>query len=207
MRSVRFAPYQGMSNYKTDDEVVPRLHLADYLPNLRPMRTALFSLLAAVIVAGALSSPVSAGAEADPRRGSGLPVPRFVSLKSDEINVRSGPGTRYPILWVYRRESLPVEIVEEFEYWRKIRDAEGTMGWVHKTMLDGQRVVMFRGKTQVIRAEPKEDAAPVLRVAPQVLARLLECEAAWCRVQVEGRKGWVRRKVIWGVYEDEQIKK
>ncbi len=138
---------------------------------------------------------------------SGLPVPRFVSLKSSEINVRAGPGTRYPILWVYRREGLPVEIIEEFEHWRKIRDAEGTTGWVHKGMVEGTRNVLIRGKTQVLRTDPEENGTPLLRVAPQVLARLMECKAQWCRIQVQGRKGWVLRKYLWGVYEKEEIKK
>jgi SH3-like domain-containing protein len=151
------------------------------------------------------------GAEAkekpDPRRNSGLPVPRFVSLKSDEINVRSGPGTRYPILWVYRREGLPVEVIEEFEHWRKIRDPENTSGWVHKGMLDGTRRVLITGKMQVLRAEADDKAAPVLRAEPEVLAKLVECSKAWCRVQIDGRKGWLRRKALWGVYEDEEIEK
>ncbi len=138
---------------------------------------------------------------------SGLPVPRFVSLKSNEVNVRSGPGTRYPILWVYRREGLPVEIIEEFEYWRKIRDAEGTSGWVYKAMVDGGRNVLIKGKQQVLRNEPEEKSAPALRVGENVLAKLIECRKDWCHVQIQGRKGWLKRKSLWGVYAEEEIKK
>src|SRR5579872_1021736 len=87
---------------------------------------------------------------------SGLPVPRFVSLKSDEVNVRTGPGTRYPIQWVYRRAGLPVEVIEEYDVWRKIRDSEGTAGWVHKTMIDGKRNIMIRAKDpRVVRIDPE----------------------------------------------------
>src|SRR5258706_546116 len=75
-----------------------------------------------------------------------LPLPRFVSLKSEEANVRTGPGTRYPIQWVYHRAGMPVEIVEEYDLWRKIRDVEGTTGWVHKTMLAGNRTALIKGK-------------------------------------------------------------
>lgn len=135
---------------------------------------------------------------------SGLPIPRFVALKNEETNVRTGPGTRYPIQWVYRRVSMPVEVVEEFDLWRKIRDVEGTTGWVHKTMLDGKRTVMIRGKdAQVIRREPKDDAQPLLKSEPMVIAKLIECERSWCRVQISGRKGWIEKTHLWGVYPDE----
>ncbi len=151
--------------------------------------------------------PSLAFAGDDPRRDSGLRVPRFVSLKSNEINVRSGPGTRYPILWVYRREGLPVEVVEEFEHWRKIRDAESAGGWVHKGMIDGARHVLVKGKVQILRSDPEDKSAAVLRAQGNVIARLIECEKSWCRVQAAGRKGWLKRKQIWGVYDDEEVKK
>jgi len=135
---------------------------------------------------------------------SGLPLPRFVSLKNDEVNVRTGPGTRYPIQWVYRRVGMPVEVVEEYDVWRKIRDAEGTAGWVHKTMLDGKRNVMIKGKEpRVMRIDPEARAKPMLKAEPMVIARLLECQLDWCRLQISGRKGWVEKKYLWGVYATE----
>ncbi|MBY0407888.1 MAG: SH3 domain-containing protein [Rickettsiales bacterium] len=135
---------------------------------------------------------------------SGLPVPRFVSLKSDETNVRTGPGTRYPIAWVYRRSGMPVEVVEEYDLWRKIRDVEGTTGWVHKSMLDGKRNAMIKGsEPRVIKLDPETDAKNVLKAEPLVSARLVECQVDWCRVQVSGRKGWIEKKYLWGVYEEE----
>lgn len=137
---------------------------------------------------------------------SGLPVPRFVSLKSAEVNVRTGPGTRYPIQWVYRREGMPVEIIEEFDLWRKIRDMDGVGGWVHKNMLEGRRMAVIHAKAPVIlRAEPKPKARPLLKIEPQVVARLAECEKDWCRIQVTGRKGWLEKKYLWGVYPAEII--
>lgn len=143
----------------------------------------------------------------DPQSASGLPVPRFVSLKSGDVNMRSGPGTRYPILWVYHHEGWPVEIIEEFDQWRKIRDMEGTAGWVHKSMLDGHRTVIIKGKEpRTLRAEPKEDASPVLKAAPMVVARLAECQKEWCRLQIQAHKGWVRKGALWGVYPQEEIK-
>lgn len=149
----------------------------------------------------------AAAARAGEERGaSGLPVPRFVSLKSEEVNVRTGPGTRYPIQWVYRRERLPVEIVEEFEHWRKIRDMDGTSGWVHKNMLDGARTALIRGKEpRVLRSDASDDAHPVLKAAPMVNVRLVECRPDWCRVQVQSRKGWIRKSALFGVYPAEEF--
>ena len=132
--------------------------------------------------------------------GSGLPVPRFVTLKNDEVNVRTGPGTRYPIQWVYRRAGMPVEVIEEYDLWRKIRDVEGTTGWVHKTMLDGKRAVMIKGKeAQIMRLEPEASGKPLLKTEPMVTARLMECQPDWCRIQVSGKKGWMEKKHLWGV--------
>jgi SH3-like domain-containing protein len=146
---------------------------------------------------------------AGPVNPSGLPLPRFVSLKSTEVNVRSGPGSRYPITWVYRRESMPVEVIEEFDHWRKIRDAEGTAGWVHKSMLEGRRNVMIRGKEpRTIRIDHEADAKPLVKAEPTVIAKLVECpkEAKdWCRIQVAGKKGWLEKKFLWGVYPTEII--
>lgn len=135
---------------------------------------------------------------------SGLPLPRFVSLKPEEVNVRTGPGTRYPIQWVYHRQGMPVEIVEEFDIWRKIRDIEGTTGWVHKTMLDGRRNVLIKGKeARVVRLDSEAKAKPLLKVEPMVIGRLMECQPDWCRIQVSGRKGWIEKKYLWGVYPKE----
>lgn len=135
---------------------------------------------------------------------SGLPVPRFVSLKSEETNVRTGPGTRYPIAWVYRRAAMPVEVIEEYDLWRKIRDVEGTTGWVHKTMLDGHRYATIKAKEpQVVRNDPEKDAKAILKAEPMVSARLVECQMDWCRILLSGRKGWIEKKYLWGVYDKE----
>ncbi len=102
---------------------------------------------------------------------SGLPVPRFVSLKSDETNVRTGPGTRYPIAWVYRRAGMPVEVVEEYDLWRKIRDVEGTTGWVHKTMLAGHPNLTTKAPSaQSIKKDPEKAAKTIRKAGPMVLS-------------------------------------
>jgi SH3-like domain-containing protein len=134
---------------------------------------------------------------------TGLPIPRFVTLKSDEVNVRTGPGVRYPVDWVFLRRSMPVEIVAEFDTWRKIRDFEGTEGWVHQFMLSGRRTVLVIGQVRTIRRDPNEASPAVARVEPGVVAELEACRPAWCEIQVSGISGWVQRSHVWGVRLDE----
>jgi SH3-like domain-containing protein len=144
------------------------------------------------------------GAAAHADNPSGLPTPRFVSLKGEETNIRTGPGTRYPIAWVFKRQHLPVEVVDEFDTWRKIRDLEGTVGWVHHTMLSGKRFAMIRAKEpQVLRIDATEDSKPLFKAAPQVIGALTECTPHWCRLQISGRKAWISKDFIWGVYSQE----
>ena len=138
-------------------------------------------------------------------RGSGLPVPRFASLRSDDVNVRSGPGTRYPVEWVFQRKNMPVEVVAEFATWRKLRDWQGTSGWVHQSMLGGIRTVVVAGKQVSLLRTPETDSAPLAKVETSVLGELLSCKDSWCRVRVNDFKGWVPRRDIWGVYPTEKI--
>jgi len=163
------------------------------------------SLMRHSLCLGSLLILLAAAAFArDVQNPSGLPIPRFVSLKSDEVNIRTGPGTRYPIQWVYRKEGWPVEVIEEFDHWRKIRDMEGTAGWAHKTMLDGRRTALVRGKgPHTVRTDASDKARPVLKAEPGVLCRLVECKREWCRVQVASRKGWLPKSALYGVYPQE----
>ena len=134
-----------------------------------------------------------------------LPVPRFVSLRSDKVNVRTGPGEQYPIDWVFTRKDMPVEIVAEFNHWHRIRDIEGTEGWVQERMVTGKRAVIVRGQQRALRERPSSDAAVTARAEPGVIAKLVECQPAWCRVEAGGVGGWLRREEIWGVYPGEVI--
>lgn len=135
---------------------------------------------------------------------SGLPLPRFVSLKSDETNARTGPGTRYPIQWVYRKPHMPVEIIDEFDTWRKIRDDEGGTGWVHHTMLSGKRYAIITGKEpRIMHIDATEDSKPLFKAAPQVIGAVTECTPHWCRLQISGRKAWIQKDFLWGVYPQE----
>ena len=148
-------------------------------------------------------------APAEPTKGSntGLPLPRFASLKTDEVNLRTGPGLRYPIDWIYKRRDLPVEIQREFELWRLISDQEGVKGWVHQATLVGRRTFVVTGVEQTMRADAQDSAAAVARLKPGVIGRVRACEAnaAWCQVQVGDYRGWLKRDQFWGSYPGEAI--
>jgi SH3-like domain-containing protein len=139
-------------------------------------------------------------------RSTGLPVPRFVSLASDQVNVRFGPGRQYPIHWVYTRAGLPVTIIAEFDTWRKIRDWEGAEGWVHSSLLSSRRTVMIIDQQRELKRTPDPDARTVLRAEPYVLGELLACEGAWCQVEIADRRGWLQRSEAWGVLPEEIIR-
>lgn len=159
-------------------------------------RLSAFALLAALLLIAVPAWPQVLGE-------SGLPLPRFVTLRADKANLRAGPGTRYPVEWVYQRKGLPVEIVAEFDHWRRIRDSDGALGWVHKSLLSGQRAVIVKDGIQTLHRSPAADAAPLLRAEPGVIGELVACEGAWCRIEIAGTKGWVERGHLWGVYPDE----
>ncbi len=134
-----------------------------------------------------------------------LPLPRFVSLKSAKVHLRSGPGERYPIEWVYQRRDLPVEITAEFDNWRRVRDAHGAVGWIHRVLLSSKRSALVLPPERVFRRAPKDNAAALFRAAPGVLVNLLSCDGAWCRAEKGETKAWVRQNGLWGVYPDELI--
>ncbi len=139
------------------------------------------------------------------RRGSGLPIPRFASLRSDEVNVRTGPGTRYPVDWVFKRKSMPVEIVAEYENFRKIRDWQGASGWVYQGLLTGKRSFVVPAKMANLYKTPAPAAEVVAKLEPEVMGEIRSCLGDWCRVKVSGVSGWLERNEIWGVYKSEPI--
>ena len=161
-------------------------------------------ILAGAFLAAALLV-LGAAAQAE----TGRPVPRFVSLRSDDVNVRTGPGLRYPVDWVYHRKHLPVEVIAEWDTWRKVRDWEGAIGWVHQSTLSASRYVMIvapAGQLRALRREPTMTAAAVAEAESTVLGQLLECQAQWCRLDVQGNRGWLPRTDIWGLYPNETPK-
>jgi SH3-like domain-containing protein len=164
-----------------------------------------------VLVGGVLVAPTSPGfsAKDSAATSSGLPVPRYVSLKSDHVNVRAGPTKDNDVAWVYTRSGLPVEITAEFENWRRVRDSEGAEGWVYHSLLSGRR-------TAVITMKSKDDLAPLYdradpassvaaRLQAGVVAQVKKCGAGWCRVSGSGFDGWIEQQRLWGVYTDEKV--
>lgn len=166
----------------------------------RPITRGMSRAIAAVLLLVMLCVlPAATGAE------TGLPVPRFVSLAAGEVNVRTGPGTKYPIQWVFRRKGLPVEIIQEFEHWRRVRDWEGAAGWVHQSTLSGRRMALVTGAPRTLRDRPDKGAPAVAHAEPGVVGRLLECAGDWCRVDLDGYRGWLLRDHFWGTYPGERL--
>lgn len=159
-------------------------------------------MLPLVLLAGLLAGLLVAGADGG-RAETGLPLPRFVSLRPAEVNLRTGPGANYPIDWVYRRRHMPVEVIAEFDNWRKIRDWQGTVGWVHQNLLDGRRYALIVDAERTLQSRPAADSPPVAIVKPGVIALLLACEPDWCRLEAGSHRGWLPRDAFWGVYPGE----
>jgi SH3-like domain-containing protein len=169
-------------------------------------------LAAAQMVVQLAAVPVSrtAGAANDPSEGSGLPLPRFASLKSDHVNVRGGPNKDHDVAWVYTRPALPVEITAEFENWRRIRDRDGTEGWVYHTLLSGKRtayVASVKARADLVPLYESADRMSPLRamLEPGVLGAVKRCDGQWCRFAGNGFDGWIEQGRLWGVYPNEKI--
>jgi SH3-like domain-containing protein len=146
---------------------------------------------------------------AEPAKGSatGNPLPRFAALRTDEVNLRRGPGTRYPIDWLYKRRDLPVEIEREFEVWRLIVDPDGVKGWVHQATLTGRRTFIVTGAERVLRHDPSDTSAPVARLKPGVIGHIRSCDAGsdWCQMQVGEYRGYLKREEFWGTLPNEAV--
>ncbi len=140
---------------------------------------------------------------------SGLPLPRFVSLKADKINVHVGPAKTYEVTWVYTRTGLPVEITAEFENWRRIRDGEGAEGWVYHSLLSGRRtgMVMAKEKDELvpIRNAGGGEGTVTAKLQAGVVGSVKKCNGTWCRISGDGFDGWIEQDRLWGVYPNEKL--
>ncbi len=161
--------------------------------------------LTSLVLAAAVFAAPAAGA--DTTEATGLPLPRFVSLRANKANLRIGPGVQYPVEWVYQRAGVPLEVIAEHKNWRKIRDWEGAQGWLHQSMLSSKRAMIVQGTQRALRQQPADRSPAAAEVDPGVVGVVLECRTAepWCRVEVEGHTGWLRRDEFWGVYDDEVV--
>jgi SH3-like domain-containing protein len=156
-------------------------------------------------VAAQEATPVAVGSLAAPSTGpeTNLPLPRYVSLKASEANVRRGPSLSHRIDWVFQRRSMPLQVIAEYGHWRRVIDREGQGGWVHYTMLSGARSVIIDQDQLRLRSRPREDSRETVELEAGVIARLGECELVWCRLTAGGYKGWAPKAVLWGVEADE----
>lgn len=162
------------------------------------------------LVMAAFCAMVNGTACADPIGSvSGLPIPRYVSLKSDRVNLREGPSKDHRTVWIFQRAGLPVEITAEFEVWRKVRDSEGTEGWVLHSLLSGRRTALVapwrKGTESVLYRKASLASAPVAKLQPNVIASVKSCDGAWCRVSGYGFDGFIQQSDLWGVYPNEKI--
>jgi len=169
-----------------------------------------------VAIAGALvftsfsiPTPLSAAQTVGP---SGLPLPRFVTTRSTPINVRVGPGTKYGVAWVYVKAGTPVEIIQEFDTWRRVRDADGSEGWINQSLLSGRRTAMVapwqrdKGGRINLFYEPDKDSGVVAMVEPGVMGSIKSCNGQWCEMTFDGHTGWLSQSLVWGAYPGEKIK-
>jgi SH3-like domain-containing protein len=127
-------------------------------------------------------------------------------LRSGEVNVRTGPGTRYPVEWMFQRRGLPVEITAEFGTWRRVRDGQGAEGWVHRSMLSGKRTAIIVTGVETLRRRASADSAAVAKAQQGVVATVGACREKWCEIDTQGFRGWVPQVSLWGVYPNETFK-
>jgi SH3-like domain-containing protein len=183
---------------------------------MRHVHRALFVVISAAALAAAWaptpsqSQPQAAAQGQAAGTASGLPVPRFVSLKSDKVNMHIGPAKTYEVKWLYQRAGLPVEITAEFETWRRIRDADGTEGWVYHSLLSGRRtgMVTARGADDLVTLHEKPDtqSAVTARLERGVIASVKRCSGeGWCYLAGRGFEGYMQQTRLWGVYPNEKV--
>ncbi len=172
---------------------------------MRHANRALFVLVS--VLAGAIST---GSAPAQPvGSASGFPVPRFVSLKADKVNMHIGPAKTYETKWLYQRAGLPVEITAEFENWRRIRDADGTEGWVYHSLLSGRRTGMVIAKNPddlvAVYDKPDVESAVTARLERGVVGAVKRCNDGWCTISGRGFEGYIQQVRLWGVYPNEKV--
>jgi len=179
--------------------------------SIRALVAALGVLHGGILAAAAPAPAFGANAAADTAGGTatGLPVPRFVSLKSDRVNVRGGPNKDQDVRWVYTRAGMPVEITAEFENWRRIRDWEGSEGWVYHSLLSGKRtaVIVPKEKDELVPLYENADieSSVVAKLQSGVLGVLKSCSGTWCRLTGKDFDGWIRQERLWGAYPSEKV--
>jgi SH3-like domain-containing protein len=167
--------------------------------------------LSAVLVLTVMAGMEAPASAEDKPAGieTGLPLPRFVSLKANKVNVRVGPSRSHPVRWVYQRKGLPIEVLAEFENWRRVRDMDGDVGWIYHTLLDGRRHGLVKPsngeETATLYYGPGGTGEAIAAAEPGVVVALEACGSDWCRAQAGGYTGWIAKRDLWGVYSEERF--
>ena len=125
-------------------------------------------------------------------------VSYFASLKANDTNLRMGPGRNYPIDWIFKKKGMPVEVVAEFDNWRKIRDVEGSEGWVHQSMLSSKKTAVVMVESKTLHKKPYETSRIVAKFSPNVICQIDKCENGWCKIEARGYEGWATETNLWG---------
>lgn len=176
-----------------------------------------FALCAALALIGSISADLgilskAAHAQNTAVGPSGLPLPRFASLKSGRVNLRIGPGLKYPVEWLYLKSGVPMEIIQEYDNWRRVRDSEGAEGWVNQSLLSGRRTAIAapwqKGQETelLLRAGPDTTSRIVAKLEPGVIGNIQACNGQWCEIEFSGHRGWLSQTQIWGAYPGETYK-
>ncbi len=159
--------------------------------------------------ASAAPAPAPAPVQSQPMPATGpvtnLPLPRFVSIKTSRAFARRGPSETHRVDWIYERRDLPVRVTGEFEHWRRVEDSEGEGGWVHYSLLSGVRTVLVVNDMAALRSRPRPEAPQVAYLEAGVVARIMECDPGWCRVSIDGTRGWISRGDVWGLEPGEVL--
>lgn len=180
----------------------------------RPLLLKVFAIALTTVLSMAFLAAAPALAQSAATGASGLPLPRYVSLKAKRVNLRIGPGRDYAVSWLYTRSGVPMEIIQEYDNWRRVRDVEGTEGWVYQSLLSGDRTAVAapwkknaQGESFIdMRGESRTSAEVIARLEPGVVISIRECNGEWCRAEVDGVSGWIAQGDVWGAYPGEAFK-
>jgi SH3-like domain-containing protein len=185
------------------------------VPGSAPIRPILGAALLGLAVAAAGlpggKAEAASASQGITRGPSGLPLPRFVSLKSGRVNSRIGPGLSYAVDWLYLKPGLPMEIVQEYDNWRRVRDSDGAEGWINQSLLSGRRTAIaapwHKGKSAPIEllAEPDGSSRAIAVLEPGVLGTIRSCTGEWCEMTFDGHTGWIDQSLVWGAYPGEIV--
>lgn len=176
----------------------------------RILKLLFYGLLSALV----LLQPFNSAAQTTEKGASGLPIPRFVSLKSARVNMRVGPGKKYQVKWLYTKVGVPMEVIQEFDVWRRVRDFDGTEGWIFHALLSGARTAIItpwlRKQSPDILTSVYTDQTEISQIKaklePGVIVNVEKCTGQWCEIRVQNVRGWIAQDKIWGVYPDEAFK-